>query len=211
MRLAGLIFCLALCTLVSACGFKPVYAVSEDGTAPIIRQINVASIAAPEEIIGFVTTSMNDRISTPDGVSPKYDLYVETRERAQRLAVQIDATITRFNYRLIGRYTVVDRETGKRFRGRAEAVTSYNIVTSIYSTLFAEQQAREKAANLLAEEIERDLLIRLANRDAFTDPEDEEELEDSPNLEPDLFRLRDSVPDPEPIIITDEPITINDE
>lgn len=154
----------ALLTLtLSGCGFRPIYATPADGAAPLNQRVAVRQVAAPETIAPLITTALNDRIVLREGESPRYDLLVQASERAERLAVQIDATVTRFNYRLQARYTLVDRETGRRVNGNAQALTSYNIVTSQYSTLFAERTAQEKAARLLAEEIERDLLIRFSS------------------------------------------------
>lgn len=162
--MAGMLKLAAICALASlgaACGFQPIYATPE-GTTPVIRQVEIVSIAAPEALAPVLTEALNARMKPADNAEQRYALYVVARERAERLAVQIDATVTRYNYRLTGRYTVVDRETGDRFRGVARAVTSYNIVSSQYSTLFAERTAVEKASRQLAEEIERDLLIRFA-------------------------------------------------
>lgn len=151
----------ALLTLAAGCGFQPIYA-TPDGAAPVIRQVRLERIAAPDTIAPALTDALNARLAPGEGVAPRYALYVEARERAERLAVQIDATVTRYNYRLSGRYTIVDTQTGDRFVGTATAVTSYNIVSSQYSTLFAERNAVEKATRQLAEEIERNLLLRFA-------------------------------------------------
>lgn len=148
-------------TSIAACGFQPIYATPE-GQAPVIRQVKLETVAAPDTIAPALTDALNARMAPGEGVKPRYSLFVQARERSQRLAVQIDATVTRYNYRLLGRYTIVDTETGARFRGTATAITSYNIVSSQYSTLFAERNAVEKATRQLAEEIERDLLLRFA-------------------------------------------------
>lgn len=151
--------CLAL--TVGACGFQPIYA-THDGASSVSRQVEISAIAAPDAAINYITDALNARMQPTEGVTPRYALSLEVREGAQRLAVQIDATVTRYNYRLNAKYSAVDRETGDVFRGRVIAVTSYNIVSSQYSTLFAERDAIEKAARQLAEEIERDLLIRFS-------------------------------------------------
>lgn len=150
------------CMLLASCGFKPIYAAPADGSTPVFRQVALRSVAAPESIQSVVSRALEDRLVVEPGARAKYDLYVSAAERAERLAVQIDATVTRYNYRLTARYTAVDSNSGVQIKGSARAVTSYNIVTSQYSTLYAEQTAVEKAAKLLAEDIERDLLIRLA-------------------------------------------------
>jgi LPS-assembly lipoprotein len=147
--------------LLSACGFRPIYA-APNGGAPVSRLVSVGQIAAPEVVAPYVSDALSRRLAVVDGATPQYRLDIEVREVAEQLAVQIDATVTRYNYRLDARYWVTDGKTGERFGGQARAVTSYNIVSSQYSTLFAERTAIEKAARLLAEEVERDLLIRFA-------------------------------------------------
>ena len=161
MKSASVFAALALLFL-SGCGFRPIYATPSDGTAPLNQLVSVRQVSAPQTIMPLITGALQERIVLQEGQTPKYDLYVNATERAERLAVQIDATVTRFNYRLSANYTLINLETRERTRGNAQVVTSYNIVTSQYSTLFAETTAQEKAARLLAEEIERDLLIRFS-------------------------------------------------
>lgn len=153
----------ALLLFVAACGFRPIYATSAQDGAPLSRRIAIGDVAAPETVQPMLVSALNDRIVLRSGESPRYDLSVAASETAERLAVQIDATVTRYNYRLGARYTLTDLATGAQIAGRAQAVTSYNIVSSQYSTLFAERSAQEKAAAMLAAEIERDLLVRFAD------------------------------------------------
>lgn len=158
---------IALLTLALAgCGFKPIYATPENGAASLNQLIAVRQVSAPESVAPLINDALERRIVLREGETPHYDLYIQANEQAERLAVQIDATVTRFNYRLIANYRLVDLRSGERFTGNASAVASYNIVTSQYSTLFAERTAQEKVARLLAEEIERDILIQLAANDA---------------------------------------------
>ncbi len=162
-----------LALIITGCGFKPIYATPSGAAAPLNKLVAIRSIRASDSILPFITSALKDRIVLREGIAPKYDLYVVATERAERLAVQIDATVTRYNYRLSARYTLVDLATGERTRGRAKAVTSYNIVSSQYSTLFAERAAQEKAARLLASEIERDLLLRFTNETLGEDAPEE--------------------------------------
>lgn len=152
---------LAAFLMLQGCGFQPLYATA-DNAAPTSQLVSLQSVNAPENIAPRVSDALGARLGAAEGVAPRYDLYVTATDRAEQLAVQIDATVTRYNYRLSAKYVAVDRVTGERFSGEARAVTAYNIVRSQYSTLFAENAAVEKAAALLAEEIERDLLVRFA-------------------------------------------------
>lgn len=161
---------------VSGCGFRPIYATTEADGVPLTQRISIREVNGSDTVTPLLADALESRMVLREGESPEYELYVATTERAQRLAVQIDASVTRYNYRLNGRYTLVNIETGRRTNGRARAVTSFNIVNSQYSTLYAERNAQEKAARLLADEIERDLLIRLSSEN--TELEDELDSEE---------------------------------
>ncbi|MEL6360428.1 MAG: LPS assembly lipoprotein LptE [Pseudomonadota bacterium] len=145
---------------VAACGFKPLYAVDQRGDKSGLRTVNLVSIDTSEEVEPFLQEAFGRR-TVSEGEAATYDLFITAAERAERLAVQIDSTVTRYNYRLLGRYTLVNRKTGKTTKGRGTAVASFNVVSSQVSTLSAEKTAREKAARVLVEEIERDILVRL--------------------------------------------------
>ncbi len=151
---------LAALLLLAGCGFQPLYA-TDDGSAPGLRNVALTSVEAPEDIESVVTRAISRRAADEPSAA-QYDLLVTATEQAERLAVQIDASVTRYNYRLVGNYTLVSRQTGKRTKGQVVSISSFNVVNSQYSTLYAEQAAREKAANQLAEDMERDILLELA-------------------------------------------------
>ncbi len=151
---------LAAATVLPACGFQPLYATNADGTAGL-HNVALVSVGAPEEIEAVVIRAFKRRMAVDTAGAP-YELLLSTSEQAERLAVQIDASVTRYNYRLVGNYTLVERKTGKSFKGVVTSIASFNVVDSQYSTLYAEEAAREKAAGQLAEDIERDILLKLA-------------------------------------------------
>lgn len=171
MRAATGIVCLLL---LGGCGFKPIYATADNQGVLVSNKIKIAAVRAPEDIHLNVSDALRERMGVDEGVAPDYSLDVVAKDESRRLAVQIDATVTRYNYRLSSSYRLTRLSTRETISGTATAVTSYNIVSSQYSTLFAEKTAREKAARLLAENIERDILLRLS------DPEGEDQFTDSP-------------------------------
>ena len=146
--------------LLQACGFQPLYA-TQDGAAPGLRNVALSSVTAAEEIEPALTRAFSRR-TAPAASAAQYDLLLSADEQSERLAVQIDASVTRYNYRLVGNYTLVERAGGRKFKGRITSIASFNIVNSQYSTLYAEEAAREKAATQLVEDIERDILLKLA-------------------------------------------------
>ena len=156
---------LALAALASAtlpgCGFTPLYATDASGRSTSLANIHIDNVSGSDEISEQVYRAFSRRAGNRSTAS--YDLTVSTQESARRLAVQIDSTVTRYNYNLRAKYRLVERATGKAITGSASAVTSFNIVSSQYSTLFAENAAREKAALALVDDIERDILLRLVD------------------------------------------------
>ncbi|MBI1364546.1 MAG: hypothetical protein GC153_01135 [Alphaproteobacteria bacterium] len=149
-----------LAPLVAGCGFTPLYATHEAGVPQGLLAVHFAGVSASEEAADAVTRAFRDRTARA-GAPAQYDLSISVTETAQPLAVQIDNSVTRFNYQMKGKYTLTRRSDGKSFSGKAMSVASFNIVNSQYSTLFAENAARDKAARMLAEEVERDILVKL--------------------------------------------------
>jgi LPS-assembly lipoprotein len=189
---------------LAGCGFKPIYAISEDGAAPLNQRIVVGAIAAPEEVRPLLASALAERIVLQDGETAKYELTVNASEVAERLAVQIDATVTRYNYRLNANYALLNLRTGKKIKGSAKAVTSYNIVSSQYSTLFAERTAREKAARTLAEEIERELLLQFLDNPDTEDTAANNSETDGPETTPEHTADLPPEPDDDTIYIIED-------
>lgn len=151
---------LTVAPLLQSCGFQPLYATT-DGAAPGLRNVALATVTATEDIEPAISRAFSRRTAASPS-DAQYDLLISADEQAERLAVQIDASVTRYNYRLVGNYTLVDRNGGKSYKGRVVSIASFNVVNSQYSTLYAEDAAREKAAMQLVEDVERDILLKLA-------------------------------------------------
>jgi LPS-assembly lipoprotein len=147
---------------LSACGFEPLYATGEDGGAGGLNNVRLTSVNANEGTVPIIRRALERRTARAGEGPADFTLELSVRELAQPLAVQIDDSVTRYNYRLIADYVLTPAEGGKAMKGKAEAVASFNVVASQYSTLYAEDAAREKAARALAEDIERDILLKFA-------------------------------------------------
>jgi LPS-assembly lipoprotein len=157
------IFLVGAALALGGCGFTPLYATAPGESGAVgLRNVALASVSAPESVAPVVSHAFEKRTSDQPSTAA-YDLLVDASEQAERLAVQIDASVTRYNYRLVGKYTLIERGSGKRLSGRITSFASFNVVNSQYSTLFAENAAKEKAADQLAEDIERDILMQLAD------------------------------------------------
>ena len=105
-----------------------------------------------------------------DKVSPKglpaqatYQLSVKLRQLKQGLAIDKTDSTNRYNLTLKANYSLLD-STGKSviYKGTAQAVASYNIVTSDFANLAAEKNAQKRSAIVIAEEIHRQLSVYLS-------------------------------------------------
>ena len=94
-----------------------------------------------------------------DGVSAgkHYRLKITLNETSQGIALQNDATITRYNTTMQARYTLSDMHGNVLTSGIQTELSAYNVVESPYATLTAEQDASKHAAQDVAERIRLDL------------------------------------------------------
>ncbi|MEM9706585.1 MAG: hypothetical protein AAF850_10980 [Pseudomonadota bacterium] len=168
---------------LSGCGFQPVYATREGQDQPgLLNAIEMSDVNASPSIAPVIREAFELRKSSSEAASTEYFLAIKARESAQNLAVQLDASVTRFNYIISGTYQLRRARDQKTFTGKVSSVVSFNVVNSQYSTLYAEQKAREKAARQFIEAVERDILLSLQDADDERDrvkalPPDDYELE----------------------------------
>lgn len=160
MRLRTIAFLAALLPL-QGCGFTPVYATRDTGERPLLARMHVADIVGNDRVKEAMSGALQRRAARDDAEA-LYDITLDVREAAIPLAVQIDDSVTRYNYRMSASYTLVRRSTKKSTKGTAEAIASFNVVASQYSTLYAENAAREKAAAALAGKIERSIFLNFS-------------------------------------------------
>lgn len=154
-------FTLAAAALLSGCGFTPVYATHDAAARPLLSRMAIAGVTGSESAREIVTAAFERHVARSEGEA-LYDLALDVRETALPLAVQIDDSVTRYNYRMTAGYTLTRRADGRKTEGSVESVASFNVVASQYSTLYAEKRARERAANQLAEEVERAILLKVS-------------------------------------------------
>lgn len=182
MKRFALIIALAAFPLLSGCGFTPLYATAESGgKTTSLSSVHLDGVSGSEKATPALTRAFTQRTAQSGADNVEFDISVDVRESAEPLAVQLDSSVTRYNYKLAGKYTLTRRADGKVITGVAKSVASFNIVDSQYSTLFAEDAAREKAARSLVEAIERDYLLKLA---ALREGEDQPKDWDDRPLQP---------------------------
>ena len=150
MRKAAVI---AACLLLAGCGFHPMYG---SALAPQMSSIYVEPIAERD---GYeLRTALIDLLNSDGRESgKKYRLKITLSESAQGIALQNDATITRYNNNLSAKYELTDAGGTIVKQGTQSELASYNVVNSPYASLVAQQDANKRAAQDMAEHIRLDL------------------------------------------------------
>ena len=153
-KLAATAACVLL-PLLSACGFQPMYG---GNLAPQMSTIYVEEI--PERS-GFELRTRLIDILNSDGVmtGKRYRLKISLNEATQGIALQNDATITRYNNRMEARFVLSDAGGKEVYRGNQTELSSYNVVQSPYATLAAEQDSGKRAVQDMAERIRLELAV----------------------------------------------------
>jgi LPS-assembly lipoprotein len=144
---------LAGCVLLAGCGFHPMYG---SALAPQLSSIYVEPIAERD---GYeLRNALIDLLQSDGRAGGKaYRLKITLNEVQQGIALQNDATITRYNNTLDARYTLSDAHGDVLTTGSQTELSAYNVVQSPYATLAAEQDSSKRAAQDMAERIHLDL------------------------------------------------------
>jgi LPS-assembly lipoprotein len=152
---------IAACVLLAGCGFRPLY--GHSNLAPEMATIYVEPIAERD---GYeLRNTLIDLLHSDGETAGKaYRLKVTLNENSQGIALQNDATITRYNNRLEARYVLSDMQGHELTSGTQTELSAYNVVQSPYATLTAQMDSSKRAAQDVAERIHLDLGVWFRNR-----------------------------------------------
>ena len=147
--------CLILLSL-TACGFHPLYATTENGGGdvdPALAQVQIASIPNREgqELRNLLIDKMQHRGHPAD---PQYDLTITLQEHQSDMGIRTDATSARSQLTMTARYTLTSRQqTAQVLNAAATAAVGFNKLDAQYSNLSAEEDARRRALDDLSAQI----------------------------------------------------------
>ena len=149
--MAGILF-------LAGCGFRPLYQEPEPaaGAASVGSELAAVEIAPiPDRVGQLVRNDLLYHLDASErGGAAQYRLDVRLAESISELAVESTGFATRSNLRLAASYRLVDLSTGRQLvSGRSRAISSYNLVDASFSTLTAQNAARERAASRVADDI----------------------------------------------------------
>lgn len=152
--------------LLAACGFQPMYG-RQAGRRPGFDAFSEVAVAPiPERTGQVIRNRLLDQIN-PYGEpgAARYTLGVAFQRNRIGVAFDRDNTITRYNLTLVASYILTDNTSRAIVtRGSTRAVAAFNIVRSDFANIAAEQDAEERAALTVAD----DIALRLGAY--FSDP-----------------------------------------
>jgi LPS-assembly lipoprotein len=156
------IFLAAVLPLLAGCGFRPLY-----GDSKLEPQLSTIFVEPVAERDGYELRNelINLLGSNGQQAGKIYRLRLILNEANQGVALQNDATITRYNDTLTVTYTLSDAKGAEVTHGTQSSLSAYNVVASPYSTLSAQQDADKRAAQDIAERIRIDLAAFFRRKD----------------------------------------------
>jgi LPS-assembly lipoprotein len=154
-------------TVLAGCGFRPLHGGgSDDAVVSDLAQVSVDIIAdRPGQLLRNQLVDLLNPGRTAG--EDKYRLDVTLEEDQRDIALERTGFATRGTLRLEARYNLIDAATGQRLtHGFARAFGSYNITDNKFSTLTAQQSARERAVREIGYDIRRHLAVYFAHAPA---------------------------------------------
>jgi LPS-assembly lipoprotein len=151
--------------VLAACGFRPLYATGPDGTGPGDALASIYVEPIPERVGYELRNQLLDRFGAAgraDGAA--YRLKIALRENSEGVAIRPNASITRYNYTLQAHYDLFPSgSTTPLTSGDVSALAAYNVASSPYATVVAEQDAGDRAAGDIAERVRVELAVFFRN------------------------------------------------
>jgi LPS-assembly lipoprotein len=153
-QLAGL-------SLITACGFRPLYKAAPDtpGTTQAMAQIKIYNVIARKRRYDRLGLQMHnlllDRLN-PEGrpSAPAYALRTSLTVSKTETGLRITEEATRARLTVVANYKLTDTASRKLlFQGRERSVNSYNIADSEFATLSAEAHAAARAVREISDSI----------------------------------------------------------
>lgn len=145
----------SLTLLVAACGFQPMYDTSR---GPVIGPVEIAEI---EGKAGHVLRTELDRmLAVEANGGPTSLLEITLTERVIPLGIRVDESATRAEIRLVANYVLTPPNDGAVLRGTVTSVANYDIPTAAFGEIAAQDDARERAAEILAQRFRAELALR---------------------------------------------------
>ncbi len=176
MKKARALAALSLVLATGGCGFHPLYGDrgATAGNTEKLAAIFVEPIPEGQDLgyeLRNTLIDLFDASGRSDGAA--YRLRLTLNTKAEGVALENDAAITRYNDTLTVGFELVDTRTNTSLmKGVETGLSAYNVVASPYATLTAQRDADTRSAEDIAYRIRTDLAVFFAygNRTVPTKP-----------------------------------------
>ena len=152
--------------LLQGCGFEPLYADTSAMGARVGTNLSTIYVEPISQRVGYdLRNDLLDRLdATSNAANARYRLKLYVTELEEPVVFQPNTSITRYNYTLTAHYDLVARDVALPLKsGDVTAFAAYNVAASpyLYSTVAAQRDAKNRAANDIAERIRIELAVYL--------------------------------------------------
>ena len=163
MKKIRLFFCLIVFFIFTSCGYEPIYSKNANTNKELLS-ISVQNIKnRPGQILR--NTLLNQLNPERERVITKYRLIVEIFESKSSLAYRRDMSATRTDLKITANYLLKDIKNGEiLLKQEAKSISSFDVVESVYATLIAEKDVREKNLKVISNDIYTNLVIFFKNK-----------------------------------------------
>jgi LPS-assembly lipoprotein len=152
---------------LTACGFHPLYGSTalDPHLGPTLASVYVEPIS---DRVGYeLRNNLLDLFdATGSSDAAAYRLKLTLSETEEAVVLQADTAITRYNYTLSAHYELIPHESAMAVKtGDVTALSAYNVAAApfLYATVTAERDAKNRAANDIAERIRTLIAVYLRN------------------------------------------------
>jgi len=161
MKKIRLFFCFIVFFIFTSCGYEPIYSKNANINKELLS-ISVKNIKnRPGQIVR--STLLNQLNPERERVITKYKLIVEIFESKSSLAYRKDKSRT--DLEITANYLLTDIKNGEILLKEATtSISSFDVVESVYATLIAEKDVREKSLKVISDDIYTNLVIFFKNK-----------------------------------------------
>ena len=146
-----------------SCGYQPIYSDNTYANKQILS-ISVKNIKNRSGQI-LKNSLLNQINPERERVITKYNLVVDLSESKEELAFRKDMSATRTDLENTAIYSLIEIKSGEIIlKQEIKSKSSFDVVESVYATLVAEKDARQKNLSVLSDSIYTNLVIFFKNK-----------------------------------------------
>lgn len=167
----AILFQLTIASMFVGCKFVPLYGESSAGDARFLKMVKIDRIDnRPGQKLRTILIQKFGQRVPPD--NPSWLLTVRLTETKRQLAVKQDSRTTRRELAVTAIFTL--QELGKKINrslnGKILSMSSFNELGSAYAVLVAEEDARDRSLNIIANDLRNRVMLAIRYPKFFKPP-----------------------------------------